>query len=86
MNDLVKFVPEQLLIVVAALYVIGIFLKNTSMVPDWIIPWALLVVGIIGAIGIQGLTVLAVIEGIICAGVAVLTNQLIKQTTEKKGE
>ncbi|WP_027633398.1 phage holin family protein [Clostridium hydrogeniformans] len=81
--DLIKFVPEQLLILVAALYVIGIFLK-ASKIKDWTIPWILLVVGIIGAIGIEGISVLAIIEGVICTGVAVLINQLIKQSTEKK--
>jgi len=82
--DLIKFVPEQLLILVAALYVIGVFLKNTSKVADWVIPWVLLIVGTIGALLIEGVSGLAFIEGIICAGVAVLTNQLIKQSTEKR--
>lgn len=85
MENLIQFVPEQLLILVAALYVIGIFLK-ASKIADWTIPWILLSVGILGAIGIEGISVMAVIEGIICAGVAVLTNQLIKQTTIKKEE
>lgn len=79
--DLIKLVPEQLLILVAALYVIGIFLKNTSKVADWTIPWILLVVGIIGSIALEGFSAVAVIQGIICAGVAVFTNQLIKQST-----
>jgi len=82
--DLIKFVPEQLLILVAALYVVGIFLKNSPKVSDWSIPWVLLIVGIVGAIGLEGVSVLAVIEGVICVGVAVLTNQLIKQTSERE--
>lgn len=82
--DLIKFIPEQLLILVAALYVVGIFLKNSPKVSDWSIPWVLLIVGIVGAIGLEGVSVLAVIEGVICVGVAVLTNQLIKQTSERE--
>lgn len=82
--DLIKFVPEQLLILVAALYVVGIFLKNSPKASDWSIPWVLLIVGIVGAIGLEGVSVLAVIEGVICVGVAVLTNQLIKQTSERE--
>lgn len=81
--DLIKFVPEQLLILVAALYVLGMFLKSSPKVQDWSIPWVLLIVGIVGAIGIEGVSVLAVIEGVICVGVAVLTNQLIKQTSDR---
>ena len=82
--DLIKFVPEQLLVLVAALYVVGIFLKNSPKVSDWSIPWVLLIVGIVGSIGLEGVSVLAVIEGVICVGVAVLTNQLIKQTSERE--
>ncbi|SUY47045.1 holin [Clostridium putrefaciens] len=83
--DLIKFVPEQLLILLAGLYVIGIFLKNSPKVLDWSIPWILLVVGIGGSITLQqGITALAVFQGIVCTGTAVLTNQLIKQTSNKE--
>lgn len=85
--ELIKFVPEQLMILVAALYVVGMFLKNSPKVLDWTIPWVLLVVGVGGSISLQqGITALAVLQGIVSTGVAVLTNQLIKQTTEKKEE
>lgn len=85
--ELIKFVPEQLMILVAALYVVGMFLKNSPKVLDWTIPWVLLVVGVGGSIALQqGITALAVLQGIVSTGVAVLTNQLIKQTTEKKEE
>lgn len=79
--DILKFVPEQLAILIAALYVLGMFLKNTPKVPDWTIPWILLVVGILGSIGLVGFSPTAIIQGIICTGATVLTNQLIKQTT-----
>lgn len=82
--DLIKFVPEQLLILVAGLYVIGIFLKSTPRVQDWLIPWVLLVIGIVGSVTLQqGFTALAVFQGIAATGVSVLTNQLIKQTISK---
>jgi hypothetical protein len=87
MEDLLKFLPEQLLILVAALYVLGVFLKNSPKVSDWIIPWVLLIVGIIGAVALQylqqGFTPVAVFQGVVATGVAVLTNQLIKQTVNK---
>lgn len=83
--DLIKFVPEQLLILVAALYVLGVFLKNSPKIMDWIIPWVLLVVGVLGSVALQqGFTALAVFQGIVSTGVAVLTNQLIKQTLNKE--
>jgi hypothetical protein len=83
--DLVKFVPEQLLILVAGLYVLGLFLKSTPKIQDWVIPWILLVVGIVGSMTLQmGFTALAVFQGIAATGMSVFTNQLIKQTLNKE--
>lgn len=81
--DLIQFVPEQLLVLVVALYIIGMMLKSTVRVPDWLIPWILLVVSITGSVALLGGTANAVIQGVICTGVAVYTNQLIKQTINK---
>lgn len=86
MENLINFVPEQLLIVVAALYVVGMFLKNTPKVLDWTIPYILLIVGVVGSIALVGFNATGILQGIICTGVAVLTNQLFKQTTKNKGE
>lgn len=82
--DIEKFVPEQLMILVAALYVIGMCLKATPKVQDWLIPWILIVIGIIGSIALQqGFTALAFFQGIVSAGLAVLSNQLVKQTLNR---
>ncbi|EGO87447.1 holin [Clostridium botulinum C] len=81
--NLIKFIPEQLLILVAALYVIGIFLKN-SKVKDNIIPWILLVVGITFSLIVDGLNATSILEGVICSFCAIGSNQLYKQA--KKGE
>jgi hypothetical protein len=53
-------------------------------VQDWTIPWVLLAVGILAALGIIGFTVDAAIQGVLVAGAAVLGHQLVKQTTERK--
>ena len=84
MENLIKFVPEQLLIVVAALYVIGLILKNTKKIKDWCIPWILLVCGIGGSISIIGFSTQAIIQGILVTGITVFGNQLVKQTTSKR--
>lgn len=82
--DLMQFVPEQLLILVGCLYVIGMLLKEIKEIKDWTIPLILLGVAILGSIGLQGLSVMAVVQGVICTGVSVLGNQIIKQTTSKR--
>ncbi|MDT3416189.1 nicotinamide riboside transporter PnuC [Brevibacillus aydinogluensis] len=81
------FLLDQALIVVAALVVIGIFLKKTPKVEDWLIPWILTGVGIVLACGVLGeITVQATIQGILAAGIANLGHQLWKQTTERRKE
>jgi Mn2+/Fe2+ NRAMP family transporter len=81
--DFQKLIIEQALILIPALYIIGMFLKNTPAIKDWTIPYILLVLGIIGAIALIGLNVQAIIQGILVAGVTVFGNQLIKQTTKR---
>jgi len=81
--DFQKFIVEQALILIPALYVIGMFLKNTPAIKDWTIPYILLGLGILGAIALIGLNIQAVIQGILVAGVTVFANQLIKQTTKR---
>lgn len=81
--DFIKFIPEQLLILVVALYILGVFLK-TSKIKDNIIPWILLIVGIAFSLAIDGLGAASILEGIICSFCAIGTNQLYKQS--KKGE
>ncbi|MBY6907524.1 phage holin family protein [Clostridium botulinum] len=82
--NLMDYIIDQALILIPALYVLGIMLKQTSKIKDWTIPWILLVVGVIGAISLIGLNPSAIIQGILATGAAVYTNQLIKQSTEKK--
>jgi len=86
MENLIKFVPEQLLIVVAALYVVGLMLKNTKQIKDWCIPWILLACGIGGSVAIIGFSTEAIIQGVLVTGVTVLGNQLVKQTIDKREE
>lgn len=83
MENIIKFVPEQLLILVAALYVIGMFLKKTPKVQDWFIPWILLVLGIGFSISIMGIDPTSILQGIICSFGAIGLNQMIKQTVKK---
>lgn len=84
--NLADYVVEQALVLVPALYVIGAMLKNTTKVMDWTIPWILLFIGIAGAIALMGLNVSAVIQGVLVTGVTVYTNQLVKQSVDKREE
>lgn len=84
MDHLIQFVSEQLYILIAGLYIIGLFLKNIPNVKDWTIPWILTCIGVIFSISINGLSGTSILQGIICAGLSVYSNQLIKQTKRKQ--
>jgi hypothetical protein len=69
--------------VVVGLWILGAFLKRSS-VPDKFIIWILLVVSLIACVSILGVTSEAVIQGFIAAAIACFAHQLIKQTAKKE--
>jgi len=79
--DFSKFITEQALILIPVLYILGLVLKNSS-VKDKLIPIILLGIGVISSVALLGLNIQAVIQGVLVAGTAVFTNQLIKQTSK----
>lgn len=86
--DLTSFLIDKMLILVPVLYVIGMMIKSTPKVKDWLIPWIILGLGLIGAVAIglsSGIPIVdAVIQGVLVAGVTVFTNQLVTQTARKE--
>jgi len=79
-QDFIQLITEKALILIPALYIIGIFLKKTPHISNWMIPWILLVLGITGAILLTGEMLNGIIQGVLVTGSTVLSNQLIKQT------
>ena len=83
-----KYLVQQMLILVPVLYVIGMILKSTPKVMDWLIPWILLVIGVIFAVfigmGADISIVDSIVQGILVTGVTVFANQLIQQTKYKE--
>lgn len=84
-NTVFQFIDPQLLIVVVVCWVIGYVLKITPRVPDWIIVYAVAVVGVVVVSVMLGWTVQSVIQGILCGAVAVYGDQVVKQT-KKSGD
>lgn len=80
MNDLTGYVKEYALILIPMLYVVGMILKGIGSIPDKYIPLLLLIVGIGGAMGLNGLGMDSVIQGVLVTGVTVYANQLVVQS------
>ena len=77
--DFLKYITERMLILIQALYIIGMIIKGTDEIKNKYIPVILLPIGIAGAIAIGGLNVDSIIQGILITGVTVYGNQLITQ-------
>ncbi|WP_163583274.1 phage holin family protein [Gracilibacillus saliphilus] len=79
MENILEFVIDDALIIIPALLVMGWIFKNTPDFKDWLIPYALLVLGVICSMLLLGFSVESFIQGILVTGAAVLGNQLVKQ-------
>lgn len=82
--NLMDYLNNGSTFLIPVLWVLGVFLKKTPKIKDWYIVWILLGVSILFSVLSKGLTVEAVANGIIAAGVAVLGHQVVKQTKERK--
>jgi hypothetical protein len=83
-DALSALINPRLLVVVAACSVFGSMLKQTPKVEDWLIIWLVTCLAIMLTCLILGLGPISVIQGILCAAVAVYGNQLLKQTTRRE--
>ncbi|HBG7355585.1 TPA: phage holin family protein [Clostridioides difficile] len=79
MDNLISFIPEQLLILVAALSIIGKGCKKYKQLDNKYIPIILLVLGIVFSIWMLGFNPSSILQGILCWGVAIGANQVYKQ-------
>lgn len=84
MNDFISYITDKAIILVPALYILGMILKGTERFPDKYIPVILLPIGIVFSIWLAGLNVDSIIQGILVTGASVYINQLIKQGQKKE--
>ena len=79
-----NYIVGEGLILIPAIYIIGMIIRKTDKIPNKYIPIILLPLGILGAMGIMGFTVKAAIQGILITGAAVYGDQVYKQMTKKE--
>ncbi|SFD42125.1 phage holin family protein [Clostridium uliginosum] len=82
--DFLNYITNNALILIPALYIIGLIIKNTEKISDKYIPLVLLVIGIVGAMLLMGFNANAAIQGVLVTGVTVYTNQLLKQSKKQE--
>ncbi len=84
--DLMSYIVNESYILIPVLYVIGLFLKKLPDIKDWLIPWILLGLGMIGGFFLSGMQLSGILQGVLVTGVTVFANQLYKQTIVKSKE
>ncbi|NQD67775.1 hypothetical protein HP456_17855 [Bacillus haikouensis] len=78
LNDVT--IHNQLTVLVPVLWVLGFALKKTPHIPDWLIIWILLAIGVAASGWRLGFDFNGIANGFICTGAAITTHQSIKQT------
>lgn len=79
--DYSNFLNQETLILVAVSYAIGLFLRNSCRVRNWLIPWILLILNIAFCYSKLGFNVDSLIQAILITATTVYGNQLVYQTT-----
>jgi Na+-translocating ferredoxin:NAD+ oxidoreductase RnfD subunit len=82
--DLISFLKDEALIVIPVLWIVGAIIKKTPKIPDWIIPYVLLIVGIVITNALLGFSIEASVQGVLVSGTAVFGHQIYKQGAEMK--
>lgn len=83
MEFLNEFLIDEALILIPALLILGKVFKETPGFKRWLIPYALLIVGIVLSTLMLGFNVEAFVQGILVSGAAVFGHELYKQAKER---
>ena len=92
-TNLISFIPTNLAILIAGIYVLGIFLKNSAVKDKYItiilMLFSITIAVLLTIINAQYKTLFeaivnGILQGILCWGVAVGVNQTAKQLTKSE--
>lgn len=85
MQDILKFIVEEALVMIPALWVLGAIIKHTEVIADKWIPLILLGVSmILSPLVIGGYSATSIVQAILVAGGSVLGHQLVKQAQKEE--
>lgn len=84
MGWLFDVLPPEVLIIIVALYIIGMVFKRIPSCPDWLIPVLVILLGIALTTATLGYTATNVTWGIVAGGLSVGGNQVFKQIKYKR--
>lgn len=78
--DITEYIRPDAIILIPALYIIGIFLRQTPRIPFWSHSWIKVIFAVIACLLHYGYQIESVIQGILATGAAVLSRDLLSIT------
>ena len=78
--DITEYIRPDAFILVPVLYIIGIFLRQTPHIPFWTHSWIKVIFAVIACLLHYGYQIESVVQGILVAGAAVLSRDLLSIT------
>lgn len=82
MEFLNEYLIEEALIVIPVLLILGVIIKGTPNIKDWLIPYILLGLGIVFTTALIGLNPDGILQGVLVTGASILIHQGYKQAKE----
>lgn len=80
--EVLGYITDKALILIPVLNIIGMIIKHLEKINDKYIPLIILFFGVLGTLGIMGVSVDAVIQGVLVSGASVFGNQIVKQLSK----
>lgn len=80
--EVLGYITEKALILIPVLNIIGMIIKHLEKINDKYIPLIILFFGVLGTLGIMGVSVDSVIQGVLVSGASVFGNQIVKQLSK----
>jgi hypothetical protein len=78
--DIADYIRPDAIILIPALYIIGIFLRQTPHIPSWSHSWIKVIFAVIACLLHYGFRIESVVQGILVTGAAVLSRDLLSYT------
>ncbi len=80
--EVLGYITDKALILIPVLNIIGMIIKHLEKINDKYIPLIILFFGVLGTLGIMGVSVDSVIQGVLVSGASVFGNQIVKQLSK----
>lgn len=82
--SILEILGEEFYFIIIALWFIGYACRRTPFIPDWLVSWILMGLGVFISCILYGWNINSAVNGIIAAAVALFGQHLIKKIVKNK--